>query len=958
MASKLLFIILTLLIITSAGLYYVNEFFLPVKLKDIFVEKISQELNREVSIRSLQYIPFKGLIAEDIIIAEKKPKKEAFITIKKASLGIFSFVSLAQGKIVIPSIIIQNPSVRLTKTRTKEWNFEDLLNFKKNLRPQSSFSIYVASFVISKGTIVFSDKTLAREPISIVENISLQSSLSLPRRIGLTLRVRPTPQNPFKIFANFNYDLATQEFISNINIENFSLTKICPYLDKPVCRLTNGLVKVATFDITGRQKKITAKGTAVFGNTKLKIQDDKKLFITPSLTLENLTLQGKNFHAKGTLECPFVSFNIGEEKKFKGGVNYNFILTKHGTDIYSNGNITITNAIGDIKPKIQFTASEAKGTASFSFDKNKIFNATGDLQLTQAKLVTNPGQEIIANPRLTISHIFNPTLEKDRASFEGTFSFVSGQALGLPLAGKIENIAGNFSFKKDEISWSNLRGLIEQMTIEASGSLKNFQNPSFIIEGSCPNLDLEKLQRILSRVYGDKEFTLKGSAQAYLKYQGSLGSSNKSSVELSANLTNASLKTKNFLKGITDASGYLDYKVQKFSPKHFLPDIGTWKNLRFIFNGKEYTSVGTLKFNAIDAAVLSENLNIKTTAKIFFDRIHVGSFNGTYLDSFVSAEGDIFYPEKTHGLPLDLALSGKIRLEHLTSLFPLLDKEWKTFSPQGMCSFKGGFKGRLDPNQWRNWTIFGKINSPEVSLKGYHIKNASLNFRQRDHMIEECILNADAYSGPVKINAEANLSEEKIPYHLSLDAKDVDLSRLKKDTPLKNKPLTGFASLVYEGNGVLADVNQTIGQGFLSVRNGEFMHIELVKGLGQLLFIPEHQNISFDHATSDFVVKNGKIFVRDGVLKGNEMQLTCNGTIDFYGNLDLDLISKFDRDSIRKSKATFQKSIASIITQADALLTVKLTGTLKEPKYYVVPDPLGAIQRATDLILESLPSIF
>jgi len=957
MAARLLFIVLILLIIASAGLYYVNEFFLPVKLKNVLVEKISQELSREVSIRSLQYLPFRGLVAEDIIIAEKKPKKEAFITIKEASLGIFSFFSLAQGKIVIPSIVIRNPSVRLTKTRTEEWNFEDLLSFKKNLRPQSSLNIYIASLVITRGTIVFSDKMLAQDPIAIVENISLNSSLSLPRRIAITLRVKPTTENPFKVFANFNYDLATQEFISNINIENLSLIKICPYIDRPAYRLTNGLIKVAAFNITGRQERITAKGTAVFGNTKIKMQDDKELFITPTVTFENFILQAKNFRAKGTLECPFASFTSGKEKEIKGGVNYNFVLAKEGPEIQGAGEIVITNAAGVIKPKSQFNVTEAKGKASFAFDKNKIFKASGNLQIGQASFIIEPGREIIANPRLRISHIFNPALEKNPSSFEGTLSFASATALKVfPWTEKIENIKGEVAFKNNEISWSKIQSLVEQMPIETSGSLKNFQNPSLVIEGSCPKLDLEKLQTILSRITDKKHFTLKGFAQASLKYQGSLSSIDNSSVDLSANLTNASLKTEKFPEGITEASGYIQYVAQKLSPKHFLPDTGTWKDLQFVFDNKEYKSTGTLNFNVLDATVLSQGLKVKTTAKFFFDRVHISSFDGTYLDSAITAEGDILYPEKTHGFLFDLALNGNARLEHLTSFFPSLGKKWKTLSPQGMCNFKGGFTGTLD--KWRDWTLFGKASSPEVSLKGYHVNDVSLKFGQRDRMIEECLLNATAYGGPVKINAEANLSDEKIPYHLFLDSKNIDLSYLKKDTSLKDKPLAGFASLAYEGNGSLVDVNQTIGKGFLSVGDGQFMHIDIVKGLGQLLFIPEYQNISFDYAKSDFVIKDRKVFIKDGVLKGNEMQLSCNGLIDFKGNLDLDLISKFDRDTIQKSKATFQKRIAALLSHADALLTVKLTGTLKEPKYYVVPDPLGAIQRTTDFILESLPSIF
>ncbi len=952
MLKKIILISLLILAILTAVLFYLNKVFLPTRFKDILVERISKQIGRNVSVGSLHYFPFKGFAIRNITISEQTSSKEEFLTIDEASVGLLVLPLLAQKKIVIPSMVIKNPVLRITKERNSKWNFDDLLPSNKTSEKQKTISAYVASIKIINGIAIFSDKTLARDPIETIKNINISASLSLPKNIKANIRIMPFEKNQLKLIADLNHDLVSNDFLITLNIEKLSLLKFATYINTDSVVFENSFINLAAFDITRRNKKILGKGDIIFGETKIKIQNNAQLVFAPSLSVQQLLVENDILTLNAKLRSDKNSLKINSDKMSWENLTYTFTAKKQNQKNEASGNLTASALL--IKKEGSTISSDAiNGTASLSYI-NRALDAKGVFKTQNFNVAIDQDKKLFGNPDIKITLEFNPKEKEPHLKYDGLLSFSSGTLSGIQVIEKIENIVGKINLKKNEISSKSVTALAQGVPVEFSGNLTNFQKPFLDIKGSLPNVNLMNFNKILSKTYPDKQLDLKGNAKIDFHYKGNLHSIENSSIICSALLKNAAIKAKILPIPIVDISGNISYNVKNLLTSHFLPDQATWKNLQATFQEKKYLLNGSLQFNSLEATLSMDALKASTQISFMNDRLKINSLKSQYKDSSLEWQGEILYPQDQKW-KVDVAANGNLRLEHLSELIPPFKEKTKNFNPHGLCAVKINFAG--DPVDWKNWSLFLKINSDKILLKGYRLNNVLFKFTQRDSYINECSLASVVYDGNFSAQASVDLSKKELPYKLDINFQNINIEKLKDDSTLKNKDISGFATGSYIGVGPLPDIHLSRGEGSLSVKNGELLHLDLLKGLGKLLFVPEYKNITFESAKGNFEIKNEKVFVKDGLLNGNQMELSCNGTVDFNGDLDLDIISRFDKGIIKSSKS-FKKAIAAILTQADDFLTVKLTGTIKEPKYYIAPSPLNILRKTKDLILDSIPNIF
>jgi len=99
------------------------------------------------------------------------------------------------------------------------------------------------------------------------------------------------------------------------------------------------------------------------------------------------------------------------------------------------------------------------------------------------------------------------------------------------------------------------------------------------------------------------------------------------------------------------------------------------------------------------------------------------------------------------------------------------------------------------------------------------------------------------------------------------------------------------------------------------------------------------------------------VATEDLSLKSEPLSLICRGSVDFKGNLDFYVFSQFSEETIAQSDS-LKKTITALLTQTGDYLTIRLTGTLAEPHYVVVPSSVDVIEKAKDLLIEGLQNIF
>jgi hypothetical protein len=563
--------------------------------------------------------------------------------------------------------------------------------------------------------------------------------------------------------------------------------------------------------------------------------------------------------------------------------------------------------------------------------------------------------QITGNPMVDLSFIINPPgKKKEPFSYLGSITLTSGQALNLPYIKTAENISGNISFNPDKMIINSLSSMINQTLFTLSGSIENFKDPFLSVSLGADIADLATWKDVFSQYLKDKNIETKGAASLKLKFKGKPGKLVGTFVNGSLSLKDVAFKSDFIKDGLFNISGEASYAAEHFDASYFLPDMATWKDLRVTHLDKNYVLNGSLQYNNLSSTLQRDNLSLNVVAKIFPDRINILDLSGQYKNSQFSSKGEIVYPRNKENTIINMrATAPSLYLQDLPEIIPALKEKLKDISPAGLCDAKILFFGDLA--QWKDWALVINLSSDEISLYHYKLNKVLLKYAQRDRFINECSLSSILYDGTISILSSSDLSTNQMPYKVNIKVKNVDLEKLKNDSPLKDKELSGSLSGAYEGNGPLSNLLFSQGNGNLSVKNGKLWHFDVLDGLAKLLFVPEKQNIPLDSAEGNFSVLNQKVMIKDGLVKGNQVELSCNGSIAFNGDLDLDVIARFGEGVIKGSQS-LQKKIAAFLSQGEDFLTVKITGTIKDTKY--IPKGMNVIQKTKDLILDALPNIF
>lgn len=960
MHKKPILIILLICTVLTAGLVYINNVFLPVTLKDRLAQELSKALKRSVTIQSLFYIPLKGIILKNVAVQDNSSPGGKFFTAPEIRISVFYLPLFTQKKIIIPSLVLDHPRIILVRGPDGVWNIQDLValpstgaNQPAASQAKDPLSAYLTGLTITNGTIVVFDQAISKDPIETITNISVHASLALPKNMKAEIKIFPETPGTLKLFADLNYDFVTQDFLCLLNIENFSFEKLFPYMNKPDVTFQQVKINTAALHLAKREKKLSGRGEILFDQIKMQAQNTITIQFSPALTFKEVAFENNILSAKGILDIKQGEISLEKDKKTRADISYDFIFSKTGKTIMTEGTISSPDLAGQFGPNVVFTA-QPKGKSRFVYHDGLI-ESQSRITIQDAKINIKPEIQFLGSPVVDISFV-TPTQKETKEPFNylGAISFSSGQAINIPYAKTAENISGKISFNPNKMIINAFSGVVNQTPLTLSGSIENFKDPFLSLTLGATNADLAVWKGFLSDYLKDTSIDTKGTASLKLHFKGKPGKLTGAFVDCTLSLKDAAFKN-NFIKdGIFNISGEGSYKADRFDASYFLPDEATWKNLHLTYKDRDYTLDGSLKYNNLSSTLKQDQLSLTTEAKIFPDRINILDLNGRYKNSNFSAKGEIVYPRNNEKTKINgKVVIPSLYLEDLGEIIPVLKEKLKDVSPKGLCTGNILFAG--EPLAWKDWTLVIGLSGDEISLYNYKMNKAALRYEQRDRFINSCTLTGTFYDGTISLEGSSDLSIEEMPYKTTINIKNVDFEKLKNDSPLKDKELSGFISGAYQGVGPLANLKLSQGNGNLSIKDGKLWRFDVLDGLAQLLFVPEKQNIALDTAEADFSILNEKVVIKDGLVKGNQVELSCNGNITFLGDLDLDITAQFDEGVVNGSQS-FQKSIAAALSQGEDFLTVKVTGTIKEPKY--LPKSINVFEKTKDLILDALPNIF
>ncbi len=106
------------------------------------------------------------------------------------------------------------------------------------------------------------------------------------------------------------------------------------------------------------------------------------------------------------------------------------------------------------------------------------------------------------------------------------------------------------------------------------------------------------------------------------------------------------------------------------------------------------------------------------------------------------------------------------------------------------------------------------------------------------------------------------------------------------DTASKNKNIFGVFKGEVKLNGFSDDLNKLSGAGSFSVKEGRLWELNLLQGLGKLLFAKDLGSIELSECACYFLVKDKLAYTDNLKLKSNVAELSGSLKIGFNGSLD------------------------------------------------------------------------
>jgi hypothetical protein len=214
-------------------------------------------------------------------------------------------------------------------------------------------------------------------------------------------------------------------------------------------------------------------------------------------------------------------------------------------------------------------------------------------------------------------------------------------------------------------------------------------------------------------------------------------------------------------------------------------------------------------------------------------------------------------------------------------------------------------------------------------------------------------LSFEAYGGQGLIKGRFDMGKDIITYAARGVIDNLDLSALKPDTPIKDRPFYGILGLKIAVQGVGRETKNLKGGGSFTIKDGNIWELNPLKEIGTFMFAPHFGKITFTTAQGDFFIRDNA-FVTDNLeLIGSKLSLLIEGKVGFDKTLDLFINSQTPLPG--PTKILEENKIGETVSKAGSLTAIEVRGTIDKPKYKLLPISANIVKRISDAVLNILP---
>jgi hypothetical protein len=491
---------------------------------------------------------------------------------------------------------------------------------------------------------------------------------------------------------------------------------------------------------------------------------------------------------------------------------------------------------------------------------------------------------------------------------------------GLPVVGEIKDIKGSVTLEADRAWTQGLAFNVLGSPVTVSGTLTNFQAPQLSAAAKASGVNLALMEKFLPDAIKARDVKLSGAADIDMRFDGILAKAKDAVITATAKLTDAGITAAVPELALSAINGTVTYT----------PASLAWQGLSLRYHDKTWSSDGSLEDlanPAINALVKTDGLSANIQAQKTGDTVTLDAFSGTWFDSNFNITGSVLLlPEQSP--VIDLGVEIKLSLRDLPNMLPPAQaKQVSALKLAGIVKVTAEAKGPVA--QWQELASTISVETPAFYMMGYQIADLAVEAIQREGRIDPLTVQGTLYGGAFNAEGAVDLRADGMPFTANLRITDTILEQLKKDTPLKNRQMSGLLSATADAKGTLKNIRAMTGSAAVKIVNGYLWELEILSRVLTILSSTfQGGDVIITDADATFKIADQKVTTDNLTLRSATVTLVGEGWVDLDHKIEMNFSPRIEP----RTSAGAVNPLEAINPTA-GIVNIRVFNTLEDPKF-------------------------
>jgi hypothetical protein len=259
--------------------------------------------------------------------------------------------------------------------------------------------------------------------------------------------------------------------------------------------------------------------------------------------------------------------------------------------------------------------------------------------------------------------------------------------------------------------------------------------------------------------------------------------------------------------------------------------------------------------------------------------------------------------------------------------------------PLDFSGIEGTFDAKLAD---KTPEIKGKVNSQQVEFRRLVFKNLQAGYCLSGNKLNINESKAELGNGAVNLDGDVDFSEKPYSFDISFTTEGINIKNIAERWGA-SKPISGMLFLDGELSGKSGKPTTYSGKANVQIKEGDLGEIGLIGRL--ITFSPLAtlgKDLPLTTMEGDFNISEGYASTGNTVIKGPDVRIVAKGDVGW--NRKLDFILSLYASSEQMKGTPITKILGAIIdTSGNILRQIKLTGTIDNPDFTIIPLGIGSV---------------